>query len=123
MSNRQWGCPTPELHHLRPLRMTWSPSILAVACMLVASDEATSGSVIQKAERISPARSGVSQRCFCASEPYFTSTSILPVSGALQLNTSGAIADRPVISANGAYSTLLRPARSEEHTSELQSPC
>ena len=37
--------------------------------MLVASDEATSGSVMQKAERISPASSGSSQSCFCASVP------------------------------------------------------
>src|ERR1017187_7034620 len=52
---------------------------------------------------------GLSQRAFCASEPYFTSTSMLPVSGALQLKTSGAIEERPVISARGAYSTLVRP--------------
>ncbi len=37
--------------------------------MLVASEEATSGSVIRKAERISPAISGFSQRSFCASVP------------------------------------------------------
>src|ERR1700690_4605346 len=78
--------------------------------MFVASEEATSGSVMQKAERISPANSGVSHRAFCSGEPYFTSTSMLPVSGALQLKTSGAIDDRPVISASGAYSTLVSPA-------------
>src|ERR1035437_6483874 len=82
----------------------------AVACMFVASEEATPGSVMQNAERISPASGGVSQRSFCAAEPYFTSTSMLPVSGALQLKTSGAIEERPVISAKGAYSTLVRPA-------------
>jgi len=37
--------------------------------MLVASDEATSGSVMQNTERISPASNGVSQRAFCASLP------------------------------------------------------
>ena len=110
MSRRQWGWPVPELHHFLPFRTTCSPSMRAVACMLVASEEATSGSVMQNAERISPARSGFSQRCFCAAEPYFTSTSMLPVSGALQLKTSGAIEERPVISARGAYSTLVRPA-------------
>src|SRR6202050_2833730 len=78
--------------------------------MFVASEDATSGSVMQKEERISPANSGLSQRSFCASKPYFTSTSMLPVSGALQLKTSGAIDERPVISASGAYSTLVRPA-------------
>jgi hypothetical protein len=35
--------------------------------MLVASDEATAGSVIRKAERISPFISGFSQRAFCSS--------------------------------------------------------
>src|SRR5580700_4136051 len=78
--------------------------------MLVASEDATLGSVMQNAERISPASNGVSQRAFCSAEPYFTSTSILPVSGALQLKTSGAIDERPVISAKGAYSTFVRPA-------------
>src|ERR1700685_1100441 len=78
--------------------------------MFVASEDATSGSVIQKAERISPASIGVSHRAFCSGEPYLTSTSMFPVSGALQLKTSGAIDDRPVISASGAYSTLVRPA-------------
>src|SRR5580658_3266336 len=82
----------------------------AVACMFVASEEATSGSVMQNAERIVHASSGLSQHSFCAAEPYFTSTSMLPESGALQLKTSGAIDERPVISASGAYSTLERPA-------------
>ena len=35
---------------------------------------------------------------------------MLPVSGAAQLNTSGAIFERPMISHNGAYSRLVRPA-------------
>ena len=37
--------------------------------MLVASDDATSGSVIAKAERISPASSGSSHARFCSSVP------------------------------------------------------
>ena len=37
--------------------------------MLVASLEATSGSVMAKAERISPAISGGSQRSFCSGVP------------------------------------------------------
>ena len=37
--------------------------------MLVASEEATSGSVIEKAERISPSSSGASQSRFTVSEP------------------------------------------------------
>jgi hypothetical protein len=80
--------------------------------MLVASLEATSGSVMQNTERISPASSGVSQRCFCSGVPYFHSTSMLPVSGALQLKISEAKKLRPISSASGAYSTLPRPAPS-----------
>ena len=34
---------------------------------------------------------------------------MLPVSGALQLNTSGARCERPMISHKGAYSRLVRP--------------
>src|SRR5438309_11334357 len=35
---------------------------------------------------------------------------MLPVSGAEQLNTSGAIGERPMISQRGAYSVLVSPA-------------
>ena len=49
--------------------------------------ELTAGSVIPKHDLISPASSGVSHRCFCSSVPYLTRTSMLPVSGAEQLNT------------------------------------
>src|SRR6185503_18993026 len=79
--------------------------------MLVASDEATSGSVIAKQDRILPASSGSSHCLRCASDPYLTSTSMLPVSGAEQLNTSGPKpGTRPMISQSGAYSTLVNPA-------------
>ena len=37
------------------------------------------------------------------------SNSIFPVSGALQLNTSGAIGDLPISSAIGAYSSWVKP--------------
>ena len=50
--------------------MTYSsPSRSIRVPMLVASDEATSGSVIAKADRISPSSSGVSHSSFCAGEP------------------------------------------------------
>ena len=78
----QSGCPTPVDHHLRPLITTSSPSTTAVASMLVASEEATPGSVIVNAERIWPSSSGSSHSAFCASVPYLSSTSMLPVSGA-----------------------------------------
>jgi len=95
----QRGSPTPDDHHFLPLSTISSPSTTAVAAMLVASDEATSGSVMKNTERISPASSGVSHWRFCSALPYFHSTSMLPVSGALQLKISGAIIERPVSSA------------------------
>src|SRR5258707_1039792 len=106
----QLGCPTPVLHHLRPFTTTSSPSSTAVACMLVASEEATSGSVMQNAERISPPSSGCSQRCFCSSEPKCHNTSILPVSGALQLHTSAVIRERPMREAI-APTSLRHPSK------------
>ncbi len=98
----QSGWPTPVDHHLRPLITISSPSTTAVASMLVASDDATSGSVIANAERMRPSSSGTSHSSCWARDPYLSSTSMLPVSGALQLSTSGAIAERPVSSAIGA---------------------
>ena len=65
----QSGLPTPVDHHLRPLMTISSPSTTAVAAMLVASEEATSGSVIVKAERIRPSSSGSSQRSRCSAVP------------------------------------------------------
>jgi hypothetical protein len=55
---------------------------------LVASEEATAFSVIAKQLLISPLSSGSSHALCCAEVPYLASTSIFPVSGALQLNTS-----------------------------------
>ena len=77
--------------------------------MFVASEEATSGSVMANAERISPSSSGRSQRSLCSSVPNSVRTSMFPVSGAEQLHASEAICDRPMTSANGAYSELDRP--------------
>src|SRR5260370_31700664 len=54
----------PEIHHLRPLSTYSSPSRLIVSWMLVAAELATSGSVMAKAERISP----LSQ---CVTHPFF----------------------------------------------------
>src|SRR5262245_60794406 len=103
------GSPAPEVHHLRPLITYSSPSRAIDDCMLVASDEATSGSVIAKQDRISPLSSGVSHRVLGSSVPYRTSTSILPVSGAEQLKTSADHGTRPIISHSGAYSRLVNP--------------
>ena len=59
----------PVMYHLRPL-MTYSlPWRSMRVLMLVASDEATAGSVMANAERISPSSKGCSQRAFCSAEP------------------------------------------------------
>jgi hypothetical protein len=56
--------------------------------MLVASDEATSGSVMQNALRIWPSSSGLSHLSLIAGVPKRSSTSMLPVSGAEQFMAS-----------------------------------
>ena len=104
--------PAPVDHHLRPFRTYSSPSETIDARIFVASDEATSGSVIAKHDLISPSSSGRSHSSFCSAVPYFSSTSILPVSGAEQLNTSEAHTTRPIVSASGAYSTFVSPETS-----------
>ena len=58
--------------------------------MLVASEEATSGSVIANAERISARSNGSSHSPSAASLPNWSSTSMLPVSGAAQFRAAGA---------------------------------
>ena len=78
--------------------------------ILVASLEATSGSVMANAERILPSSNGSNHCFFWASLPYLANTSMLPVSGAAQLNTSDAHITLPIISASGAYSKLVNPA-------------
>src|ERR1035438_8102478 len=100
----QLGSIAPLDHHLRP-RITYSsPSRVIVVAMLVASLEATSGSVMQNADLIVPSSSGRSQRSCCSGDPNSDSTSMLPVSGAAQFSASGAsVGLQPVISASGAY--------------------
>ncbi len=78
--------------------------------MLVASELATSGSVIAKALRIRPSSSGTSHSALWASVPYRSSTSMLPVSGAEQLKISEAMGERPMTSQSEAYSRLVSPA-------------
>src|SRR6202453_5475900 len=79
--------------------------------MFVASEEATSGSVMANDDRISPDSSRASHRSRCSPVPNIAKTSMLPVSGAEQFIAGGPRARlRPVISANGAYCRLVRPA-------------
>ena len=92
----------PEVHHLCPLITYSSPSRVMLDSILVASEDATFGSVMAKAERILPSSRGSSQRFLCSSLPYRSSTSMLPVSGAEQLKTSGAMGERPMTSQRGA---------------------
>src|SRR5207249_11772741 len=98
-----------EIHDLRPLMRYPSPSRAIVERRFVASDEATSGSVIAKHDRIVPVSRGSSHRAFCSGVPYRPSTSMLPVSGGEQLKTSGANGHRPMISQRGAYSVFVNP--------------
>ena len=90
--------------------------------MFVASDEATSGSVIEKHDRISPSSSGCSHCSCCSGVPNMASSSMFPVSGAAQFIASGAIIGlRPEISASGAYSRLDRPG-AERRVGQEQVP-
>src|SRR4051812_31446791 len=75
--------------------------------MLDASDEATFGSVMRKAERILPSSSGSHHCLMCSEEPYLSSVSMLPVSGAAHLTPSGAQCTRPIFSQGGAYARLV----------------
>lgn len=113
MKTLQSGFMAPEMYHLRPVTTYSSPCAersMRVST-LVASEEATSGSVIAKADRISPASSGSSHCFFCSSLANCASSSMFPVSGAAQLVAIGARCGlRPVISARGAYWRLVSPA-------------
>src|SRR6185503_6109990 len=90
--------------------------------MLVASDEATFGSVIRNAERILPSSSGSHHCLMCSGEPYLSSVSMLPVSGAEQLKISGAQVTRPMISHSGAYSRLVSVPPCDFGRHRFQSP-
>jgi len=123
MKNLQRSRIAPEIHHLRPLRMYSSPACLMISWILVASELATSGSVMAKAERISPSSRGCSHWHFCSGVPNCARISMLPVSGGAQLKTSEAQFTRPMNSARDAYSRLLRPAPySSSGKKRFQSP-
>mmetsp|Transcript_76938 Transcript_76938/g.212617 ORF Transcript_76938/g.212617 Transcript_76938/m.212617 type:complete len:291 (+) Transcript_76938:512-1384(+) len=95
----------PEIHHLWPLTTYSSPSGSILVEMLVASLDATPGSVIAKAERISPFSNGSNHCLFCCSLPNLSRTSMLPVSGAEQFIARFAAPFMPRISAMGEYSS------------------
>eukprot|EP00958_Prasinococcus_capsulatus_P021355 scaffold2889_cov407-Prasinococcus_capsulatus_cf.AAC.7 len=110
MANRQRGSIAPLVHHFLPVRTRhWSSERISISLsMLVASDEATSGSVIAKQDRADPSNSGMRYSFCCSGVPYLARTSMFPVSGALQLKTSGANTHWPITSHTCAYSRLER---------------
>jgi hypothetical protein len=69
IATSQRGSPAPLDHHLRPLITYSLPRSSMLHLMFVASDDATSGSVIRKAERISPSINGFSHSSFCSRVP------------------------------------------------------
>jgi len=110
MNTAQRSSAVPEIHHFLPVITYSSPSRRIEVCTLVASEEATSGSVMANADRIRPSSSGSSHSACCSGVPNRCSVSMLPVSGAAQLIASGAITgDQPDTSATGAYSRLDSP--------------
>ncbi len=113
----------PEMNHLRPVITYSSPSRSIRVLTLRASEEATSGSVIANADRISPSSSG-SSHCACWSGvPNSDSSSMLPVSGAAQFVAIGArFGLRPVSSASGAYCVLVSPAPRSPGRNRFHSP-
>ena len=88
----------PDENHLCPSMTHSSPSRTARVRSVVGSDPGTSGSVIEKNERTSPAASGRSQRSFCSSVPKSHRISPFPASGAWQPKTSWAQSERPISS-------------------------
>jgi hypothetical protein len=102
ISNRQCGCAAPVMNHLRPLITNCVTTRRTVVCRLVGSLEATSGSDIAKAERMSPRAAAAAATAPLRMVAKRCSSSMLPVSGALQLNTSAAQGRRPMASASGA---------------------
>ena len=98
------GSLAPEVHHFLPLITYSSPSLTIDDSILVASDEATAGSVIANAERIVPSSNGFIHSSLTSSEAYLSKVSILPVSGAEQLNASGSNCVLPINSHKCPYS-------------------
>ena len=89
----------------------------------VGSEPDVSGSVIEKQLRMSPSSSGRSHVSFCSDVPWSTRISMLPVSGAEQLNAIGATRLRPIASHSIPYSQLVRPVPcSSSGRNRFQSP-
>ena len=96
-------------NHLRPLITHWSPSSTALVCSSVGSLPAVSGSVIENADRRSPASSGYSHCSFWSSVPAMARISELPESGAWLPNATGANGLEPRISCMRPSLTWPKP--------------
>src|SRR3569833_949908 len=68
MKTAQLGSIAPDDHHLRPLTTYSSPSRSLQVAMFVASDDATSVSVMQNADLISPTNNNKNHHTNCSSE-------------------------------------------------------
>ena len=88
----------PDENHLWPSMTHSSPSCTARVRSSVGSDPETSGSVIEKNDRVSPSTSGRRNCSFCSSVPNRWRISPLPASGAWQLKTSWPQELRPISS-------------------------
>ena len=88
----------PEENHFVPSITHSSPSRTARVRSSVGSEPATSGSVIEKKDRTSPATSGRRNRSCCSSVPNSHRISPFPASGAWQPKTSCAYVERPISS-------------------------
>ena len=105
------GFIAPVDHHLRPVTTYSSPSRSIRAAMLVASELATSGSVMQKADLIRPSSSGSSHRRAAPACRTWRAPPCSPCPARSSSCASGASSGlRPLISASGAYCRLVRPA-------------
>ena len=96
-------------NHLWPSITQSSPSWTAAVSSSVGSDPALSGSVIENAERRSPASSGCSHCCFWSSVPAIARISELPESGAALPNATGANGLVPRISCMSPRRTCPKP--------------
>mmetsp|Transcript_3374 Transcript_3374/g.8248 ORF Transcript_3374/g.8248 Transcript_3374/m.8248 type:complete len:258 (-) Transcript_3374:279-1052(-) len=108
----QCKLPAPVHHHLRPLTTKSSPSSRMSIEMFVASELATSGSVMAKQDRMDPSSKGASHFSFCSSVPNLAMVSIFPVSGDAQLQAVAANSkwtDVPMSSHRSAYWRFVRP--------------
>nr|GMD31567.1 Uncharacterised protein [Ipomoea batatas] len=114
MRSLHLGSMAPLVHHFFPLMIYESPSLFMEHSILVASEDATCGSVIAKPDRIFPSSKGISHSLICSAFPYRSNTSIFPVSGAPQLKTCGAQIERPIISQRYPYSRLESPAPNKQ---------